>query len=136
MFSVLSGGDKRDRTADLLNAIQALSQLSYTPKFSCAVRQLLYYSTDIENVNREFENFWIVFSCAAETAGGEKGVGVWFWGPRKIPLCDNRSMGDGLPDDSPTRWKENKRMKISKKLWAWVGCVVLPAVLFRGAMLV
>ena len=26
-----SGGDKRDRTADLLNAIQALSQLSYTP---------------------------------------------------------------------------------------------------------
>ena len=28
-FSI--GGDKRDRTADLLNAIQALSQLSYTP---------------------------------------------------------------------------------------------------------
>ena len=30
-FKALSGGDKRDRTADLLNAIQALSQLSYTP---------------------------------------------------------------------------------------------------------
>ena len=30
----LFGGDKRDRTADLLNAIQALSQLSYTPIFS------------------------------------------------------------------------------------------------------
>ena len=44
-FSGLGGGDKRDRTADLLNAIQALSQLSYTPMFSCAVRQLLYYST-------------------------------------------------------------------------------------------
>ena len=29
---VFFGGDKRDRTADLLNAIQALSQLSYTPK--------------------------------------------------------------------------------------------------------
>lgn len=28
-FSI--GGDKRDRTADLLNAIQALSQLSYAP---------------------------------------------------------------------------------------------------------
>ncbi len=28
------GGDKRDRTADLLNAIQALSQLSYTPVFN------------------------------------------------------------------------------------------------------
>ncbi len=31
-FNLLDdGGDKRDRTADLLNAIQALSQLSYTP---------------------------------------------------------------------------------------------------------
>ena len=30
----LIGGDKRDRTADLLNAIQALSQLSYTPVFN------------------------------------------------------------------------------------------------------
>ena len=29
---VRSGGDKQDRTADLLNAIQALSQLSYTPE--------------------------------------------------------------------------------------------------------
>ena len=27
------GGAKRDRTADLLNAIQALSQLSYSPVF-------------------------------------------------------------------------------------------------------
>ena len=31
-YSVVIGGDKRDRTADLLNAIQALSQLSYTPR--------------------------------------------------------------------------------------------------------
>ena len=30
---MLIGGAKRDRTADLLNAIQALSQLSYSPKF-------------------------------------------------------------------------------------------------------
>ena len=29
-FVVCFGGDKRDRTADLLNAIQALSQLSYS----------------------------------------------------------------------------------------------------------
>ena len=28
----LTGGGKRDRTADLLHAMQALSQLSYTPK--------------------------------------------------------------------------------------------------------
>ena len=32
-FLPLFGGDKRDRTADLLNAIQALSQLSYTPEY-------------------------------------------------------------------------------------------------------
>ena len=31
--SFLDGGDGRDRTVDLLNAIQALSQLSYTPIF-------------------------------------------------------------------------------------------------------
>ena len=35
---VLFGGDKRDRTADLLNAIQALSQLSYTPRWTSNVR--------------------------------------------------------------------------------------------------
>ena len=33
------GGDKRDRTADLLNAIQALSQLSYTPRCGPAYRR-------------------------------------------------------------------------------------------------
>ena len=38
------GGDKRDRTADLLNAIQALSQLSYTPIF-CRFSRLLVYDT-------------------------------------------------------------------------------------------
>ena len=34
LFASPFGGDKRDRTADLLNAIQALSQLSYTPEYS------------------------------------------------------------------------------------------------------
>jgi hypothetical protein len=29
---MMGGGGKRDRTADLLHAMQALSQLSYTPK--------------------------------------------------------------------------------------------------------
>ena len=36
MQSFSFGGDKGSRTPDLLNAIQALSQLSYTPKW-CAV---------------------------------------------------------------------------------------------------
>ena len=46
--AILCGGDKRDRTADLLNAIQALSQLSYTPKYSFAYsvpsEQIILYS--------------------------------------------------------------------------------------------
>ena len=33
VFGTFYGGDNRDRTGDLLNAIQALSQLSYTPIF-------------------------------------------------------------------------------------------------------
>ena len=54
VFRTFCGGDKRDRTADLLNAIQALSQLSYTPKFNYAVGQLLYYSTHAEFVKGYF----------------------------------------------------------------------------------
>ena len=50
------GGDKRDRTADLLNAIQALSQLSYTPIFGSLFKQLLYYSTPAGNVKHFFES--------------------------------------------------------------------------------
>ncbi len=37
-FHVVYGGDKRDRTADLLNAIQTLSQLSYTPKLQFIIQ--------------------------------------------------------------------------------------------------
>ena len=32
------GGGKRDRTADLLNAIQTLSQLSYTPSDKATIK--------------------------------------------------------------------------------------------------
>ena len=39
------GGDEGDRTPYLLNAIQALSQVSYTPKFSAPFPLVLdYYS--------------------------------------------------------------------------------------------
>ena len=55
-LSVGLGGDKRDRTADLLNAIQALSQLSYTPIFGSLFKQLLYYSTPAGNVKHFFES--------------------------------------------------------------------------------
>ncbi len=44
MFSRLfsRGGDKEDRTPDLLNAIQALSQLSYTP--TCLLFAVSFYT--------------------------------------------------------------------------------------------
>ena len=57
-YSVVYGGDKRDRTADLLNAIQALSQLSYTPILSCCSRLIAGTSKtipcDSSFVNRFF----------------------------------------------------------------------------------
>jgi hypothetical protein len=34
------GENQQNQTAILLNGVQALSQLSYTPKFSCAVRKI------------------------------------------------------------------------------------------------
>ncbi len=46
------GGDKRDRTADLLNAIQALSQLSYTPMFT-SLRLRVSQTASISITNRE-----------------------------------------------------------------------------------
>ena len=54
-FQGFFGGDKRDRTADLLNAIQALSQLSYTPIFCYVSTADLLNIADAEgNVNPLF----------------------------------------------------------------------------------
>ncbi len=59
----LSGGDKRDRTADLLNAIQALSQLSYTPRLCVpSLDCLIIISAVFRNVNRKTKKFFIRFS--------------------------------------------------------------------------
>ena len=60
-FSGLGGGDKRDRTADLLNAIQALSQLSYTPICNSLSDSLCIISTLFRFVNiffRFFQHFF------------------------------------------------------------------------------
>ena len=51
------GGDKRDRTADLLNAIQALSQLSYTPIFTCGQPSELYFSMSGRRCQQLFHFF-------------------------------------------------------------------------------
>ena len=50
------GGDKRDRTADLLNAIQALSQLSYTPKCLIQFDCLHSITSNQAVVNKNFKN--------------------------------------------------------------------------------
>ena len=57
MISGFFGGDKRDRTADLLNAIQALSQLSYTPKSVLSLDCKGYIST----CSRECQHIFSVF---------------------------------------------------------------------------
>ena len=54
---MMIGGDKRDRTADLLNAIQALSQLSYTPeyfvRFSISPQRKIYITRQIAICQQE-----------------------------------------------------------------------------------
>ena len=40
-YKIVDGGARRDRTADLLHAMQALSQLSYNPKIK--TRSLMSY---------------------------------------------------------------------------------------------
>ena len=54
-FFRADGGDKRDRTADLLNAIQALSQLSYTPKLQRRT-VFLFGASSILTENQPFVN--------------------------------------------------------------------------------
>ena len=54
--SLFDGGDKRDRTADLLNAIQALSQLSYTPIFE-------RWSLSLRRFQVRVYNQWTRFSA-------------------------------------------------------------------------
>ena len=47
------GGDKRDRIADLWNAIQALFQPSYTPVFN--------YLQQLRNINKQKRDFYTNF---------------------------------------------------------------------------
>jgi hypothetical protein len=57
----LNGGVKRDRTADLLNAIQALSQLSYNPNKDFVI--LHYFTYKIF----KFRRYAKIFSAKAAT---------------------------------------------------------------------
>ena len=64
----LSGGDKRDRTADLLNAIQALSQLSYTP-ISGSLSDSFCIIAHMKEKSRGISLFVTIF-CVAASLGG------------------------------------------------------------------
>ena len=55
----INGGVKRDRTADLLNAIQALSQLSYNPNKDFVI--LHYFTYKIF----KFRRYAKIFSARA-----------------------------------------------------------------------
>jgi hypothetical protein len=59
MKRIVFGGDKRDRTADLLHAMQALSQLSYTPIYYTALHLLFNPSArrNIKDGNLSCQSF-------------------------------------------------------------------------------
>ena len=50
------GGADRDRTDDLLNANQALFQLSYGPEVKWANRRL---TNEVETKNKFFKNYFV-----------------------------------------------------------------------------
>jgi hypothetical protein len=49
-----NGGGKRDRTADLLHAMQALSQLSYTPYIT---RQTAFKRVDVQRRRNDKDRY-------------------------------------------------------------------------------
>ena len=63
------GGDNRDRTGDLLNAIQALSQLSYTPM--CII---LYHILPKNAIGFRKKKKFSVFSFLPLTIVGDCGI--------------------------------------------------------------
>ena len=57
-YHIRSGGANRDRTDDLLHAMQALSQLSYNPKSS---ENVAHYTVCFHTVNNFHKNFTSFF---------------------------------------------------------------------------
>ena len=58
------GGAKRDRTADLLNAIQALSQLSYSPE-------------QVQIYNRAVSGCQLLFSSVSRYLSAVEVISCW-----------------------------------------------------------
>ena len=57
-MSPFYGGDKRDRTADLLLARQALSQLSYTPVYLSLFKWVVRVPSKLNNVSSTHRISW------------------------------------------------------------------------------
>ena len=76
---VIPGGDKRDRTADLLNAIQALSQLSYTPICSSIIfTDIRYYISSGQAVSIFYCYFIKPFYVILTARSADIIAGLWF----------------------------------------------------------
>ena len=92
-FRLFNGGDSRGRTGDLLNAIQALYQLSYTPKiitiaclaatlatrtitivlkFACFVNEFSLVKANSGNKNKTFYARYPLRTIKAEATGTPK----------------------------------------------------------------
>ena len=106
-MTVSFGGDKRDRTADLLNAIQALSQLSYTPTSEDIIAKsvglvkrvpLLFLHLRKDEARR-----------AQDTAGNRICRAMLFISPGK---CTNPSLSTSLVCKFYTRLLLDKAQKI------------------------
>ncbi len=59
----LDGGAKRDRTADLLHAMQALSQLSYSPKQNLLDAGMIFKARESVNQIIAFPNRLIKYKA-------------------------------------------------------------------------
>ena len=99
---VLFGGDKRDRTADLLTASQALSQLSYTPICSCrSARNNGYYTRGLRICQHQFFIFFNYFFKANFSTTG-------LWSDHAKPVSSTKLTDSTLSETkkpSTVTWK-------------------------------
>ena len=79
------GGDKRDRTADLLNAIQALSQLSYTPIFAAFQSACVLYQYSCGLSRGFYKKCKKSFRGVFKVEDGGRTVGVIPYDARTLP---------------------------------------------------
>src|SRR5690606_34388417 len=90
------GGARRDRTADLLHAMQALSQLSYGP--TAGKREIVWgCATTVNNVRRRLQRFAFAPACFRPEAAA---LAIALWHPRKplVDACGRR--GVRIPEDA------------------------------------